>query len=88
MSTTTDSFGDIAATGEITLKDAVELAGHHNAEKPMLVCVFKDAEGKLIAGSSTFVESDLKVGEPSTFEIDANFEDLEYATVEVCANPW
>ena len=88
VSTTTDSLGYIVVTGEITLKDAVELVDGHNAEKPMLVCVFKDAEGKLIAGSSTFTHSDLKVGEPSTFEVDSRFKDLDYATVEVYANPW
>jgi hypothetical protein len=88
VSTSKAQYGGMSASGEITLTEDVELPGHRGAKKPMLVCVLKNADGKLVAGYSTFVNSDLKVGEPSAFEIKSMSDAVEFSTAEVYANPW
>ncbi len=69
VSTAEGEFGDTIATGEITLKNEVELKGFSKADAPMLVCVLKDANGKLVGGFSTYITKQLKVGEATPFEI-------------------
>lgn len=88
VSTSTTELGHLKATGEITLAEDVKVPGFGDAKSPMLVCVLKDAEGKLVAGYSTFVRSDLKIGEPSAFEISSMSDVVEFASAEVYANPW
>ena len=40
-----------------------------DAKEPSLQCVLKDANGKLVGGFNTYVNNELKVGEPTPFEI-------------------
>ena len=90
VNTSTDSLGYLIATGEITLKEDVRIGKSDDAKEPSLQCVLKDANGKLVGGFNTYVNNELKVGEPTPFEIRDHSlpKDLAYATVEVYANPW
>ena len=81
-------FGGVRVTGEITLLQDAELGFGNTTRSPMLVCVLKDANGKLVAGFDSFVTGDLKVGEPTAFEMSSYFDAVQYASAEVYANPW
>ena len=61
-----------------------------DAKEPSLQCVLKDANGNLVGGFNTYVNNELKVGEPTPFEIRDHSlpKDLAYATVGVYANSW
>ena len=76
------------ATGEITLTDASVDYGMSDVTQPMLVCVFKDAEGNLVGGFESFLFSDLVEGTPTAFDMSSFFDIGEYDTVEMYANPW
>jgi len=81
-------YRGFSATGEITLSEDVKLKRFGDSKTPMLVCVLKDADGKLISGCSTFIYDDLKIGEATAFEIRSSSDAPDYATAEVYANPW
>lgn len=89
VSTADEKFGGTIATGEITLKNNVTLKGFGKADSPSLVCVLKDAGGKLVDGFSTYITKQLKVGEATPFEIRSMSQSkVDFATAEVYANPW
>lgn len=88
ISVKTGTFKNIKTTGEITLTDASVDYGTNGLQKPMLVCVFKDAEGKLVGGFNGYLNSDLTEGTPSAFEINCYHDIGKYDTVEMYANPW
>jgi len=79
--------GYATAAGEVTMTSEYEGTGQQ-ASTPMLVCVLKDASGKIVTGFSGYLYSELEVGQASTFEISGNMPYLEYATAEMHANPW
>ncbi len=81
-------FGGMKATGEITLTDASVDYGTNGIEQPMLVCVFKNADGRLVGGFNGYVDSDLMEGTPSIFDISCFHDIGEYDKVEMYANPW
>lgn len=83
----TDQFDDLSAKGEITLNEDMTV-GTNSVESPMLVCILKDANGKIVTGFSGYIYSDLKVGTSSVFDINSYFEAPEYSTAEMYANPW
>ena len=87
-STEVGSWDNLKTTGEITLKEDVELETFNDVKSPMIVCILKDADGKIISGYTTFVSSDLTVGQPQAFEVTSMFDAVDYATAEVYANPW
>ncbi len=78
----------LKTTGEITLKEDVELDSFADVKTPMIVCILKDADGKIISGYTTFTSGDLTVGEPKAFDLESMFAAVDYATAEVYANPW
>ena len=88
LSTDVGDFGDFKTTGEITLKEDVKLDTFNDVKTPMIVCILKDADGKIISGYSTFISSELTVGTPQAFEATSMFDQVDYATVEAYANPW
>lgn len=88
VSVSQETFGGMKSTGEITLTDASVDYGFTGVTQPMLVCVFKNAEGKLVGGFSGYVDSDLSEGVPYVFDISSFHNIGEYATVEMYANPW
>lgn len=81
-------YGGVKATGEITLTDENVEYGINGVTGPMIVCVFKDANGKLVGGFSGYVDSDLVEGTPSVFDISSFHEIDDYETYELYANPW
>lgn len=82
-----DQYGGLSAKGEITLTEDYKV-GPQDAESPILVCVLKDADGKIITGFSGFMSSDLTVGDSSVFDIDSYFDAVKYSTAEMHANMW
>lgn len=87
ISTKTGTFDDLMVTGEITLLNEDEVVGH-DPFSPMLVAVLRDEDGEMLGGFSTFIFSDLTLDDPTAFEIDLRANDLDFADVEVYANPW
>lgn len=87
VTVTSSQFGGLSAKGEITLNDDID-AGFNDAKTPMIVCILKDADGKIVAGFDGFMYSNLSVGTPSVFDIDSMFDKVEYASAEMYANPW
>lgn len=87
VSVTPSQFGGLSAKGEITLNDDTKIK-FHDTKSPMIVCILKDADGKIVAGFNGYMNSDLNVGTPSVFDIDSFFDKVEYATAEMYANPW
>ena len=83
-----ESYGGLRVTGEITLTDETVDYGINGVTEPMLVCVFKDADGNLVGGFSSYVDSDLTEGTPSVFDIGCYHEIGDYVTAEMYANPW
>lgn len=88
VSVAQEEFGGVNVTGEITLTDASVDYGYQGLTQPMLVCVFKDAEGNLVGGFDGFVFNDLVEGTPTAFDISSFFDIEGYDTVEMYANPW
>ena len=87
-SISTDKHNRFVVTGEITLLEDVDLPSTQDAKSPSVICVLKDADGGLVAGFNTYTSGDLKVGEPSAFEIDSMFEAVDFENAQVYANPW
>lgn len=87
VSTKTDSFGYLTATGEITLNEDFEV-GTTDANEPMIVCVLRDADGNLLAGFNGYIYTELNVGTPKAFDISSLSEMGDYATAEMYANIW
>lgn len=83
-----DKYERLTATGEITLNEEVTVGGYKTAENPMIVCILKDSNGKIVSGFNGYLNSDLQVGTSTAFDIDAFFEIPEYATAEMYANIW
>lgn len=79
----TNEYDMNTATGEITLNEEGDT--YH---MPMIVVVPKDANGKLIGGFDGFIDSDLTVGTPSTFEVNDFLATGDYSSYEIYANPW
>ncbi len=80
-------YGGIKTTGEITLTDASVQYDGGKVNKPKIVCVFKDAKGKLVGGFTGYINSDLIEGTPSVFDISCHWDIGEYDKMELYANP-
>ena len=78
----------IKITGEITLKDDSLDSEFKNLYSPMLVCVLKDDDGKIVGGFNGFLNSELKSGEPYVFDIRSYSAFGDFAKAELYANPW
>lgn len=87
VSVTSSQFGGLSAKGEITLNNDVEIK-FHDTKAPMIVCILKDADGKIVTGFNGYMNSELNVGTPSVFDIQSYFGKVDYATAEMYANPW
>lgn len=88
ISVSTDDYGGLKATGEITLTDdSVDLM-FNSVTSPMLVCVLKDEEGKLVGGFNGFIYTDLSSGNADIFEISSFNNFGNYSIAEMYANPW
>lgn len=78
-------YGSLEAKGEVTLNEEF-VTDFGTAAEPSLVCVLKDADGKLVTGFSTYLSGTLTVGQPKAFDFDSFFEGVDYETAEVYAN--
>lgn len=87
VSVAPSKFGGLSAKGEITLNEDIDLK-LHDTKTPMVVCILKDADDKIVAGFDGFIHNELIAGTPSVFDINSNFDEIEYATAEMYANPW
>lgn len=87
VSVVPDGLGYLTATGEITLNEDYS-EDYWEANRPMLVCILKDAEGKIVAGFNGYQYEELKVGSPSIFDISSMFDAVDFATAEMHANLW
>jgi len=76
-------------TGEITLTDdSLDLGSMVGPYRPMIVCILRDADGKLIGGFDGFLDTDMAVGNKSIFDFSSNHDMGEYASYELHVNPW
>ena len=82
-----DKYGRLEAKGEITLNEDFSF-GMHSSDTPMIVCILKDQNGKIVTGFNGFLNSELTVGAPTVFDIDAYFDEVEYASFEMYGNMW
>lgn len=60
----------------------------NGVKQPMIICVLKDANGKIVGGFDGFVDSELSEGQPYVFDIGLGFDAVEYDKAEMYANPW
>lgn len=88
VSVKTDDYGTMKATGEITLTDESVDYGMNGVKEPMIVCVLKDSDGKIVGGFNGYVDSELSEGQPYVFDIGLSFDAVEYDKAEMYANPW
>lgn len=82
-----DNYGRTKATGEITLNADGKIA-NIGLTMPMVVCIFKDKNGKIIDGFSGFLFDGLSVAEKEAFQIEGYPKCETYDSVELYANPW
>lgn len=69
-------------TGQITMN-----VDDKDYDKPQLVLILRDADGRIVYGTSTYLRSELTKGAPAAFEINAHGAP-DAASFEVYANPW
>ena len=70
-------------TGEITLNS--DIAG---AKKPAITVIVRDEDGGMIYGVTAFLQSNLVVGVPTSFDIEARDMPENASTFDVHAMPW
>ena len=70
-------------TGQITMN-----VDDDNYAKPMLVLILRDADGNIVYGRSTYLQSELTQGTPSAFEFSEYRIPANATAYEVHANPW
>jgi len=88
ISVKNDTYGGLKVTGEITLNNPSAYTGRSDVTKPMIVCILKDSDGKIVGGFDGYLSSELKEGTPTAFEI-WTYQSIEgYDIVEMYANPW
>jgi len=73
---------DQSITGQITLTQ-----DNDKFKEPMIVVVFRDANGKLIGGESTYLSNELTAGKAAAFDISL-WDAPDFASYEVYANAW
>lgn len=77
-----DSTYRTSYTGQVTMN-----VDDQSYAKPMLVLILRDADGHIVYGTSTYLNSALTKGTPSAFEFGV-YQAPEAASFEVHANPW
>jgi hypothetical protein len=84
---TQDIYGQPAIEGSITMDEDIKLSKHSDPDEPLIVCVFKDAEGRVLDGLTGGIAPTLHVGEPESFsiQIPSNYVYPDYASFEVYA---
>lgn len=90
-----NEYDELKATGTVTVKaDAgdiekeIQKSSGSTLKKPQIVCILKDADGKIVGGFEGSMNSDLQPGSASPFDISSYGNVPEYATAEMYANPW
>lgn len=89
---TLTTTGTIALAGEVAQVDGkiglqVEGKVAQPTQPPTLVCVLKDAEGKIVCGYSHTLEEEVRAAEePTPFAFDAPLATVDYASSEVHVN--
>ena len=89
--------GTLTTTGELTLtvqseqtvdSEADSGAGDEVVPLPTLVCILKNAEGKIVCGySHRLTIEELSADEPVPFAFESPFDAVEYVSSEVHVNP-
>jgi len=75
-------YGNVNYTGEITLNKEFEAA-----EQPAITLILRDDAGKIIYGTTTFLMSELSVGQAKAFDI-SGYDLPAHTSYEITATPW
>lgn len=77
------NYGMSSYTGEITLNKEDE-----EATKPAITLIMRDKSGAIVYGYTTYLMSELSVGVPTAFEVNAYEVPDSAVSFEVSATPW